>query len=547
MRGVLLAGVLLLGACTGSGDPVTVTTTTTTTTAPVTTEAPPTTIETERCPDVFCVVYQIRDDARWSDGLPVGAADFVHTLAVAVDPLASDPQNPGYRLISGHQVIDPKTVLFSFSEPFGAWRTLFEVVLPAHGEVGRPSPTSGPFVVAEWIEGDRIVLERNPAHPLADRVGGVTEIRFTFPQGVRGMIGDLRRGEVDLVNPRPVDWAIDDIDAIDGVDREMVPGPLWEQVTFNLDDPLLSQRWVREAIALGIDREAVMDATVRSIDPAAEPLGSVFYMQGSEHYRNNYPSSYDPELAERILRDHGCERGDDGVHLCQGRRMSFIWATTAGEQWRESQVSMAVDTLGAIGVEIVPRLMVPSEMFARGFLFADSATWQLMSFSWRTPSDPLFAEPILRCEGDGVHGMGELNVGRFCHPESESLLDAAAAILDADQRALAYSTVDSLFLGELAVIPLYQKPALLAWSSVLDGPRVNPAGTDLWNVGEWQGADVVTVALGAHPGDVATLGPVDDAAAMVRDALYLGAFTLDPEWRILPELVVDAETFFRSR
>ncbi len=547
MRRVLglgLALATLVSGCTGSGDPPP----TTATFSPSTTRQPATTTTVrDRCPDVFCVVYYLRPEATWSDGSPVVAADFVHTLSLALDPLRADPDNPGYRMISGHEVIDPKTILFSFPEPFVAWRTLFDVVLPAHGDPDVPGPTSGPFVLEDWVEGDRIVLRRNPEFVGFDGPeGDIEELWFVYPDGVRGMIGQMRRGEVDVINPRPLDWLVSELGDLEETRVQLGPGPFWEQIALNFDDPLLSQEWVREVIAMAIDRETVLDATVRTVDSDAGSLGSTIFMQGSARYQHHFAFDYDPSQAEQILAARSCERGSDGVQVCQGRRMSFLWATTAGDSWREGQLALAVESLGEIGIEIVPRLLVPSELFARRFFFGDSGVWQMLSFSWKASADPFLGESIYRCEGDGPHGMGELNVNRFCDGEVETILDRTQSVLDPNERARAYNEVDALYLRHASVIPLYQKPVMLAWSSALRGPQLNPAATDMWNVGSWSGKEVVTVALGSEPSTVMSLGPLDDSGAMIRDALYLGAFGVDPEWEFVPELALGAEAFMRG-
>lgn len=544
--GILITLGLAIAGCTGSGDPPPPPVTST---GPPTTGVPVATTTTvgERCPDVFCVVYYLRPEAAWSDGSPVVAADFVYTLESAIDPLRPDPGNPGYRLITEHQMIDDHTVLFAFSEPFAAWRTLFDVVLPAHGDPDSPGPTSGPFLLEERVEGDRIVLHRNPEHIAPDgSEGDVAELWFVFPDGIRGMIGELRRGEVDVINPRPVDWAVAELEGIEGMAVRVGAGPFWEQITFNFDDLLLSEDWMRQAIAMAIDREAVLDATVRSVDPSATLLGSTMFMQGAVSYQASYEIPHDPAAAEDLLGSHGCDRGTDGIYVCPLGRASFVWATTAGDEWREAQVAMAVDSLRQVGIEIVPRLVIPSEMFARQFFFGGPDVWQLMSFSWKAPTDPLLAESIYRCHGEGPHGMGALNVNRYCDGEVDVVLEAARSILDPTERALAYTTVDGFYLDDVAVIPLYQKPVLLAWNSTLRGPQLNPAATDLWNVGSWTGLEVVTVALGSEPSSLMSLGPLEDSAAMVRDALYLGAFGVDPSWRFVPELVSGAEAFMRG-
>jgi peptide/nickel transport system substrate-binding protein len=529
--------VILLTACTGGALP------TTTSTVP-----PPTTSTTtaDACPDIFCVIYRIRPDANWSDGSPVVAADFAHTLEVIGAPQTADTGNPGYDLITDSRVIDDKTFQIAMSQVFAPWRTLFEMVLPAHDEYDpdSPGPVSGPFQLSEWVEGDHIVLTRNPYYTPPPGVvpGDVEQLRFVVPLSVRTMIADLEAGAVDVINPRPLDWMIEDLAEVEGIEQRVAPGPFWEHIDFNHDDPLLSQSWVRRAISLAIDREAVLDATVRTIQPTATALGNTFWMQASPFYESHHPGDFDPDGAERILIENFCIMGDDDVYSCQGRRMSFRWATTAGDEHREAQVELAARQLEAVGIEVIPLLLTPSDLFSPQVLFGGPGVWQMISFSWKAAGDPFLGDSTYRCQGSGPHGLGALNVNRYCNEMVDELVARTRGMLDEAERAATYNQADRLYLGDLALIPLYQKPALLAWASDLTGPDPNPWATDLWNVGSWSGRQTVVLALEAEPDTLAPLVPANDSVAMVRSAMYLGAFGVTPGLEYLPVLVTEAET-----
>ena len=536
-------GVLTLAACsepaagtTTTGPPQPITTTPGSTTSTI----------DDSCPDVFCVIYHIRPEATWSDGAPVVGADFAYTLDLVTDPLASGSGNPGYSLITADRVLDDKTYMIAMSRVFSPWRTLFDIVLPAHAEYDpdAPGPVTGPFIFVERVEGDRIVLDRNPWHTPQDGspAGDVRQLRFVFPGSVRNMIGDLENGAVDLIDLRPLDWTIEDISGIEGIDYRVGPGPFWEHVTFNHDDPLLTQRWVRELIALAIDREAILDLTVRGIDPSAVPLGNTVWMQGSPSYLDQFRIGHDPALAEQMMIDRFCERGDDDVYSCQGRRMSFIWATSVGDPFREAQVDLAVERMEAIGVEIVPLLLTPSDLFSPEVIFGDHRVWQIISFSWKAAADPFLGDSTYQCQGTGPHGMGALNVNRYCREEVDSLITSTGAILDPDERSRVYNEADRLYLEDVAVIPLYQKPSFLAWRSTIAGPELNPGATPMWNVGSWSGQETVVVALEIEPTALVPLVPANDATAVVRSAMYQGAFSVTPRLEYVPALVSGADT-----
>ncbi len=517
-----------------------------TTSTTITTTLPTTTVvidETTRmatqCPSVFCLIYHIKPEASWSSGAPVTAADFVHTVEVQIDPQTGVPA-PGYDLMTSVDVLDEKTVRIVFSEGYGPWHELFDRLLPAghDGNSVAGLPTTGPFQFERWTPGDRIVLTRNPrwwssVDPFSGEAAGrMSELEFVFITEFEEMVSALQEGDVDVATVRPEGAALDTLIQSEGLETMLSPGPFWEHIDFHHDDPLLSQRWVREAITRAIDREEILDRTLRQTDPDAVALGNSLWMGNSVWYQPHLDVGYNPVVAERILVDNGCTRGEDDVYRCQGRRMSFVWASTNDDPARAEVFSVAAEDLAAIGVELVGDFRAPSTLVSRDFLFGGPDIWQLINFSWRARSDPLGAEPTYHCDG-------ELNVNRYCSRDVEFWMGSAAKEIDPEQRAVMYNQADSLYLDDLALVPLYQRPTLMAWEgSTVSGPTPNYSwSTDLWNIAAWSGEGTIVIAIPEEPIELNPAQRGDDNADMVMAALFYGAFGVDPKHRVVPVLV----------
>ncbi|MEA1902182.1 MAG: ABC transporter substrate-binding protein [Actinomycetota bacterium] len=538
---------LLISACSGateeasttsSAEPAPPPTTAATTIPPV---ASTTTTVPDACPSAFCVIYHIRPEAVWSDGQPVTSADFTFT-----HEMGADSQAP----IVDVKEMDEKTVVVVFSEAYGGWRSLFGVVLPAHAtDAGSLlEVTAGPYVLENWLVGESITLRRNQRYwsetdPVSgDPTGDVGEITFVFQESVRSALRALDRDEIDVLSLKPLDWIVADVAGFEGVAYETAPGPFWEHIDFNLDDPLLSQRWVREVIATALPREAIIDETVRTVDPEAPSLDNSLWMTNAEAYQSHYDITSSLETAEQIMVDHFCEKGDDGVYSCQGRRMSFTFAYPLGDPYRETIFRIAEDALDDIGIELIERVMMPSALFSTDFFFGGSQAWQIMSFSWRASEEPSLANEIYLCEGDAPSGFGALNVTRYCSDEADTLIAAANTAVDAGERASIYNSVDAGYLADLASIPLFQKPEFIAWNSELTGPRLNmSSSTTLWNVGSWAGREDIVVSIEEEPTTLDPLAPQSDSAAMILAALFSGAFSSDPALQLRPVLIERAE------
>ena len=159
----------------------------------------------------------------------------------------------------------------------------------------------------------------------------------------------LGDGEVDMIYPQPYVSLMDEIDGIGHVESVTGLGPVWEYFGFNQDDPRLQNLFIRQAIAQGINRDAIVEEVVRPITPDGQLLGNSVWLNSSEYYQDHFNGlfPYDPIAAEALLTDNGCVEGDDGIYECDGERLSFSWATTSGNEARDVHFEMAQADLAA--------------------------------------------------------------------------------------------------------------------------------------------------------------------------------------------------------
>jgi peptide/nickel transport system substrate-binding protein len=555
----LLALGVLVAACTGQAE---VTTTsapaTTTTSAATTTEAPP----PPECPDAFCIRYHIRPEAAWADGTPVTAGDFAFTVETVrdADLDIAETIRADYSLITGYEIVDDKTFLAIFSEVYAPWRKLFEVVLPAHELSGKSfndlwdeaiTLGSGPFQFSEYVAEESISITRNPNYwatvdPASGApVGDVQSLRIDFLGDSDTLVDALRDEEIDMFYPEPAEDLVDEVTSMGDVTSEVGKGRLWEHIDFNHDDPLLSKKFVREAFAMAIDREEILDEVVRPMAEDASALGNTVWLEQTPYYQDHFTEPvHDPEAARQLLTANGCVEGEDGIFSCDDQRLSFRWATIAGVEGRETLFDIAEADLREVGIEVIADFGPAARLFANEFIYGDSSVWQILNFAWLGDADPSGRSTVYHCEGTAPSGFGNININRYCNDEIEGLVRQAETEVDPEVRAELYNQADAQYLADVAVIPLYQRPSFFAWNDVITGPRDNPSSSGpLWNISTWSGkADVV---FGVDQGP-ATLNILESAgnhftASLVSSAILEGAFTVAPDFTYVPVLVSSAD------
>lgn len=493
----LVAALLVLTGCTGSA-----TTTTSSTTVPIATTTAP-----DPCPEHLCVRLELDPGAVWSDGTPVTAADFAHTLEEVPTSGGHDREEGGVEV----EVLGDHELVLRVSHEAVPWQSVFEVVLPAHD----PGPTSGPLTPTGdgGFRGDGFRIE-------------LVEV-----DGVRGVIQALRRGEADLGwIPDPPVWAVEELSALEGVETIVSPGRDWEMITFNQRNPTLQPPLIRQAVAKSLDREALLDLTVRTVDPTAEPLDSTMWMHGSGVPVEPYPHSHDLEAARSRLEEMGCSPGADGIFVCDGEPLVLTWVTTAGDPWREAMVERAKEDLADAGIGVEVRLMLPEDLYAGEHLFGDG--WDIASFALEAQADPGAAAELYLCDG-------LVNVGAHCQTGIAERIESGLLATDPEERREIFDEVDGEFLRQAAIIPLFQRP--VAWAFAGAAPAPEPAPLEgPFEVAVELGRDI-RIAVVETPGDPATTGPLDLLTESLRRVLYRGAFRARGDGGYEPDLVVDFE------
>jgi oligopeptide transport system substrate-binding protein len=251
--------------------------------------------------------FQLRPEARWSDGSPVRSDDFVYAWQRVADPKAKPGPSParpllsgvtGYRAfaagrarsIAGLETPDPATLVVQLDRPFADLPTLVAALplSPLPAALARPDPAAyldrpvgnGPFrLAAPARPGRPLTLDRNPAFwgapALLDRV----QISRAPDEQTAWL--ELQNGQV-VFAPLPLDQlaaarTVYGPSADGRTDPGLLQGPTlatW-QLTFDLKSKLgADPRW-RQAVSLAIDRdrlaEEVAGTAASSLVPPATP------------------------------------------------------------------------------------------------------------------------------------------------------------------------------------------------------------------------------------------------------------------------------------
>jgi peptide/nickel transport system substrate-binding protein len=415
----------------------------------------------------FTLTYHIRPEARWSDGAPITAADFVFTHRAILKHAPPEIDDTTRRVVRSVRALDAKTVRVVLRSRFGAYRGLFTRILPRHALLGEDLATvwrdgidnpktgqpigSGPFLVERWERGTQITLRRNPRywgpHPAyLDRL--VTRIQVDG----NALVDGFRSGEYDLAAGYPPNL-VPTLKREPGLAIRAFPSEGWDHFDIRQGPdghPALENKLVRRALAFGIDRGPLVRAAYADLGVQGRLRNSMVFPTSSRHYRPNWSTyRYRPDEARRLLGLAGCRRGADGTYVCGGERLSlrFVTTVTPGD-YRPRAVELVQAQLRRVGVEVKPVFTSRSALFDQ-ILPGGAFDVVLFAFAFRDPDPNL----------NGIYSCGgELNRTGYCQRSVTRDLDQAARILDAGQQARVLNRLDRQMARDVPAIPLVERP-----------------------------------------------------------------------------------------
>lgn len=387
----------------------------------------------EWSPDRLTATVRLRADARWSDGRPVTAEDVVWTWRAQVDPAVGWRYRQSKERIERVEAVDPRTAVFSFATAYPAQMADLNegAILPRHVwgalpfERWREDPdwfarhlvTSGPFRLAQWLPGERVVLEPGGSRPVSGRPP-LPRVVFRVVPDPAARLAQLEAGALDYVaNVSPAEAA-----RLAG-DPEIRIERFWHRrydyLAWNLARELFADAAVRRALTLAIDRQALVDALWHGFARiSASPVPSSVWAADPDLA----PWPYDPAAARDLLTAAGWrDRDGDGVRERDGHRFSFELAVNGDNRLRADSAVMIQAQLALVGVEARVRSLDFHALVDR--LDAHEFDAALGAWGIDTSLDLWYAFHSAAIS-DGY------NSGGYANPEVDRLIDVARRAAD---------------------------------------------------------------------------------------------------------------------
>ena len=332
--------------------------------------------------------FQLRGDAKFSDGQPVTARDAAFTLNTIRE---SKNAQADLSMVRDAVAPDDAMLVVTLSKPYNALLYTLAVVgiVPEHAygpDYGQAPVGSGRYLLAQWDRGQQVIFQANPSYygeaPQIERVCVVFMEEDAALAAVRSGQVDMAYTSATLADQQVSGYTLESYQTVDsrgfqmpvipaGSTREDGPNtyPAGNDVTCNLE--------VRRAVNLAIDRQALVDDVLGGHGSVAYSIGD-----GMPWASEDMRCETDRPAARALLEEAGWARGEDGAYARDGLRCAFDLYYPTGDSVRQAMANALADQLSQVGIAVTPRGGSWDDLYPHEF--SDPIMW---GWGSNSPSD----------------------------------------------------------------------------------------------------------------------------------------------------------------
>ncbi|MGL4667415.1 MAG: ABC transporter substrate-binding protein [Saezia sp.] len=416
-------------------------------------------------------IIKLRPNVKFSDGSDFTADDVVFTFKrIPLVPNSPSPFTVYLQQITDVEAVDPLTVKITTEKPYPLLpNNLTGLPIISAKAMAGSAPEgkttielnrgeglvgTGPYRFVSWKRGNEIVFERNPYY--WGEAPAWEKVSYRFISNPASRVAALMAGDVDLIEDPPTedlarlrsssDFVVANKNsnrviyiALDQFDHK-TPG-----ITGVGDKNPLTDKRVREALSLAIDRTAIVDRMMGgNATPASEPLP--YPMLGASQ---RPVQAADPNRAKELLAQAGYPSG-----------FTLVLGTPNGRYINDINVAQAIAAMWSrIGIKTSVDGVAPAVFFKRRDNYEFSAYIAGWASTTGEASYPLNALLVTQ---NREQGKGTTNRGRYTNSKLDALVDEAGVTMDEKKRGDLLQQAVSIAMDDYALLPLHFEQS--AWA-----------------------------------------------------------------------------------
>lgn len=394
--------------------------------------------------------FHLNPKATFSDGTPVRASDVLFTLRKVVDPKSEAASLAGMfqKLdLPRSRAVDDHTVVVAFTETLAPQITFFPYlrVVPEHVYSQGDFKTafsdtavgSGPYRLIRRVPGKEILLDRR------ENYWGV---RPHVQSILFKVIGDtdtawnaVKRGDIDETSITSDTWMLERTpDLQKTIDFRRYYALGYNYIAWNSHDPLVADKRVRRALAMGVDLQSVINNLYRG---TARAMNGPFTPDQWSYNPEVPVIQYNPDEARRVLNSLGwLDTDGDGILDKGGKPLRLEMLIATGSTTSALFTQLYQSDLKKIGVD----LKITSQDGTTFIERVMNGNYPTAYLSWDLDPDP---DPFPLFHSSQLPPAGQ-NFVFYKNPAADALIDQGRRELNHSRRVAIYRQLHALLADD---------------------------------------------------------------------------------------------------
>lgn len=424
--------------------------------------------------------FELRTGVSWHDEAPFTAKDVAFSLEAAkkFHPRGTNT----FAQLKEIEIISDHHLRLHLEKPAPylilALSAAETPILPAHlydlgtaltNPLNNAPFGTGPYRFKEWQQGSHIIYERNEQYwqkglPEVDRL-----IFRVLPDSSSRLNG-LQNGQIDIGPRNPIPLSeiplIEKTPHLDFTTRGFEENANIAMLEFNLDNPLLANKEIRQALAHAIDREQIQKVAFYGYaEPTIAPISKRNFPDFHLEIENPYP--FDVDKANQLLDELGYERQSDG------HRFSLNLHANPFTPGYKRTAAYLRSALARIGINAVLHDEDPGSYIRSVY---NNRDFDITVSGVSTMFDPTVGLQRVYYSKSFNPQVPFSNATHYHNPEVDRLLEAAAVEHDREKRAELFKEFQKIVLDEIPSIPLVQLSNVTVYNTRVEGFADTAAG-----------------------------------------------------------------------
>ena len=410
----------------------------------------------------------LRKNVVFQNGDKFTADDVVYTFQSVADEKFNSPRRSYYTPISKVEAINPYKVRFTLAKPYAPLLQYLDIgIVPknaatkAGADFGNAPVGTGPFKLVSWQKGGRIELAANDKYwggkPKLDRI-----VIRTIPDNNVRLVA-LETGELDFIHSPVPPQDLDRLAKNNRLTVQRATGLGYTYLNLNTQDPILSDKRVRQALAYLTDRQTISQDLFYGMDTPGESFllpGTSLYSATGKKY------GFDPQAADKLLTEAGWVASTKGgIRTKDGKPLQLNLITNIDPN-RQQVLEFLQGEWRKAGIDAKVRVYDFAAML--NDLIAGKYQVSLIGFLNLVDPD--------RASYQQFTTGGSSNYGKYSNPRVDALLEQARTTSSVLRRKSLYAEAAKIVSEDAPYVFMLNQGYVAVYNKRVNGYVLYPSG-----------------------------------------------------------------------